>query len=357
MVNRDFDRRRSGQMDWYDEDNGYRRQYGRDSQFGSQSGYGGWGGRGGQGEYGGEGYGGSWQSRGGYGGQYGQDYEEGYGGPGRGRPQWQQGGYGYGDEGEFGTWRGGEGFGREEMSGWRGGQHEYGQPWSGQGRSWDQGQHRRGTWGQGPGRGERFWGRGRSDWDQGFASHSYGGQRFGGQGFGSQGYGEQDLQEQGFGHQGFGGQRGWQPGFGSQSVPSQSFVYEELWFIPGPYSGRGPRGYQRSDQRIEEDICERLTHHGQLDASDIQVQVKNGEVTLTGTVESRQAKRLAEDLLDSVSGVKDVHNQLRVQQPSQGEEMQGPSGAMGQTGKMQGQTQTRNQAQKNEKATIGAGTS
>ena len=84
--------------------------------------------------------------------------------------------------------------------------------------------------------------------------------------------------------------------------------------MAGPHSGRGPQGYQRSDARIEEDICEHLTHHGMLDASGIQVQVENGEVTLTGTVESRQAKRLAEDILDGISGVRDIHNQLRVQQ-------------------------------------------
>ena len=47
--------------------------------------------------------------------------------------------------------------------------------------------------------------------------------------------------------------------------------------------------------------------------SEIDVQVKNGEVTLTGTVDDRQAKRIAEDIAESVSGVHDVHNQIRVQ--------------------------------------------
>ena len=64
-----------------------------------------------------------------------------------------------------------------------------------------------------------------------------------------------------------------------------------------------------------EDVSERLTEHGEIDASDIEVQVENGEVTLSGAVDSRQTKRLAEDLVDSVSGVKDVHNQLRVGRP------------------------------------------
>jgi hypothetical protein len=81
----------------------------------------------------------------------------------------------------------------------------------------------------------------------------------------------------------------------------------------GRYAGRGPKGWQRSDDRIREDVNERLTDHPQIDASEIEVQVQNCDVTLTGTVDDRRAKRLAEDIADSVSGVRDVHNQLRVQ--------------------------------------------
>jgi osmotically-inducible protein OsmY len=82
----------------------------------------------------------------------------------------------------------------------------------------------------------------------------------------------------------------------------------------GQYVGRGPRGYKRSDDRIEEDINERLTQHGTIDATDIEVSVQNAEVTLRGTVDSRQAKRLAEDIADAVSGVKEVVNQIKIKQ-------------------------------------------
>ncbi len=81
----------------------------------------------------------------------------------------------------------------------------------------------------------------------------------------------------------------------------------------GRFSGRGPRGWQRPDERIREDVNQRLTDHPFLDASDVEVQVQQCEVTLTGTVEDRQAKRLAEEVVETVSGVKEVHNQLRVQ--------------------------------------------
>jgi osmotically-inducible protein OsmY len=80
----------------------------------------------------------------------------------------------------------------------------------------------------------------------------------------------------------------------------------------GQFAGRGPKGYKRSDERIREDVCEALTRHGDVDASEIEVKVENGEVTLTGTVSDRQQKRLAEDCVDAIRGIGDVHNQLRV---------------------------------------------
>ena len=89
----------------------------------------------------------------------------------------------------------------------------------------------------------------------------------------------------------------------------------------GQYAGRGPRGYKRPDSRIEEDINDRLTQHGWIDATDIEVNVQNGEVTLRGHVDTRDAKRMAEDLADSVFGVKEVHNQIRIKR--RGEAVEG----------------------------------
>lgn len=81
----------------------------------------------------------------------------------------------------------------------------------------------------------------------------------------------------------------------------------------GQFRGRGPKNYIRSDQRIFEDVCDRLTEDPRVDASDIEVQVAAGEVTLTGTVLEREQRRAAEDCAESVSGVKHVQNNLRVQ--------------------------------------------
>lgn len=81
----------------------------------------------------------------------------------------------------------------------------------------------------------------------------------------------------------------------------------------GPYVGMGPQNYERADERILDDVVDRLTLNGRVNASNIEVQVEHGEVTLRGTVATRPEKHLAEDVADSVVGVKDVHNELRVQ--------------------------------------------
>jgi osmotically-inducible protein OsmY len=80
------------------------------------------------------------------------------------------------------------------------------------------------------------------------------------------------------------------------------------------HRGRGPKGYQRSDERIREDVNDRLTDDPHVDASEIEVTVSNREVTLSGTVNSRFEKRHAEDLAETISGVTHVQNNLRIQQ-------------------------------------------
>jgi len=78
------------------------------------------------------------------------------------------------------------------------------------------------------------------------------------------------------------------------------------------HRGSGPKGYQRSDERISDEVHERLTDDPWVDASEIQVEVKNGEVTLSGHVDNREAKHRAERLIEDLSGVRHVQNNLRV---------------------------------------------
>jgi BON domain len=124
---------------------------------------------------------------------------------------------------------------------------------------------------------------------------------------------------------------GGRPGYGS-SGPERGYnqggygglgAYER-GYTPGSYDAkldrmegrqrgpvRPPRGYQRADDRIREDVCERLME-GPVDVGDVEVTVSHGEVTLSGTVMKRWEKRAIEDIAVNVRGVHDVHNRVRV---------------------------------------------
>jgi hypothetical protein len=92
----------------------------------------------------------------------------------------------------------------------------------------------------------------------------------------------------------------------------------------GSFAGRGPKNYTRADERIREDACEQLTADPDVDAVDITVTVAGGEVTLDGTVPERGMKRAAEDCVESIPGVREVHNRLRfAPDASNGERMIG----------------------------------
>ncbi len=132
-----------------------------------------------------------------------------------------------------------------------------------------------------------------------------------GRGYGS-GAGQRSLQEYG------------QPsGYGDDFGRGRAGGFERGG---GSFSGRGPKNYQRPDARINEDVCDRLCESSEVDASEIEVTVSGGEVTLSGTVFDRQDKRRAEDLAEQVSGVREVHNNLRV---ARGQDRGGASGPLG----------------------------
>ena len=88
-----------------------------------------------------------------------------------------------------------------------------------------------------------------------------------------------------------------------------SLIHNDYGALNGQ-RGKGPRGYARPDDRIFDDVCELLTRDRDIDAGQVDVKVENGIVTLTGKVEDRNMKRYAGQIVDHVSGVKDVHNLL-----------------------------------------------
>ncbi len=101
-------------------------------------------------------------------------------------------------------------------------------------------------------------------------------------------------------------------GYGSSEHPNfAERMAERLWEGVVHRTGKPPKNYRRSDERIREDVYDRLMR-APINCENIDVTVKEGEVTLTGTVEHRQDKRRVEDCIEDVLGVHDVHNQLRV---------------------------------------------
>jgi len=163
----------------------------------------------------------------------------------------------------------------------------------------------------------------RYNYPTGFRSgQSYGssyGQTGRGYGYGNR-YGEGYAGERGYDERyGPGEERGWwdrtsdeiSSWFGDQEAERRRQMDRQR----AELRGRGPKNYRRSDERIKEDVNDRLGD-GYLDATEIEVAVSNAEVTLTGTVQTRSDKRRAEDIAESVSGVSNVENRLRVKQSS-----------------------------------------
>lgn len=152
------------------------------------------------------------------------------------------------------------------------------------------------------------WAESREDERGGYGEGSLGGPRrpmMGGGYGGAQTRGGQGMAEGGYGMLSgadYGRSWGGPPGAGGGAAG----------YARTDHTGQGPRGYRRSDVRINEDVCDALMDEPELDASDIEVRVEGGEVTLTGTVSDRRAKRLAEDVADTVRGVWDVQNRLRI---------------------------------------------
>ncbi|MDD4974526.1 MAG: BON domain-containing protein [Bacteriovorax sp.] len=83
------------------------------------------------------------------------------------------------------------------------------------------------------------------------------------------------------------------------------------------FAGVGPKGYKRSDERIQEEVCDTLMKDRDIDASDIEVKVKNGTVVLSGTVASRSDKFDAEMAIEKIVGIEDIQNNIKLRKWSE----------------------------------------
>jgi len=271
------------------------------------------------------------------GGAYGGESQSGsrYYGPTEYRGQGEEfGGYGsqgsqwgseqYGRPEEQSRW-GRQGPGGEERSGWG-----RASEWPYRGESYGQGEFGRSGYGS-TGYGQGGFGRGgygESRYGQG----GYGRSGYGSSGYGQSGFGQSGYGQGGFGRSGYGEGRYGQGGYGAYAhghdygqSGQQSGQYGGGFYggyggqqYPGAMEGRprtqrhGPKGYQRSDERIRDDICERLMYRDDLDVENVSIEVKEGRVRLDGEVPERRMRHEIEDICDSVLGVQDVENNIRV---------------------------------------------
>lgn len=107
-------------------------------------------------------------------------------------------------------------------------------------------------------------------------------------------------------------------GFTSNTNPSTGSNYNQQGFehdselALSSHYGKGPKGFKRSDESIKEEVSEVLYTHPGVDASEIEVVVHEGIVSLSGSVISRKMKRTAEGVIEFLPGVKDVMNMLKI---------------------------------------------
>jgi osmotically-inducible protein OsmY len=252
------------------------------------------------------------------------DYDPGYprgrdagGREARGREDWAREQWGRGREP-------GRGYGRDSY-----GREDWGRGY-GRGTGYESDIGRRATGGGVPGGAWGFdesWGRD-PGWGRGWEPTGYGRAGYGRDYYGERtGYGNDRRNERGWWDRASDEVSSW---FGDDDAERRRQEDERGRDY---HRGRGPRGYTRSDERIREDVSDRLTDNPILDASEIEVMVSDGEVTLSGSVDSRYSKRLAEDLADEVSGVKHTQNNLRVRQvPPQRESISGTSSGIAERG-------------------------
>ncbi|MBD64388.1 MAG: hypothetical protein CME62_04230 [Halobacteriovoraceae bacterium] len=78
------------------------------------------------------------------------------------------------------------------------------------------------------------------------------------------------------------------------------------------YTGIGPKGWKRPDGNIKEEACSILERDQYVNASDLDVNVDDGVITLSGTIKNRQMKRRAENILENISGIHDIQNSLKL---------------------------------------------
>jgi len=111
---------------------------------------------------------------------------------------------------------------------------------------------------------------------------------------------------------------------------SQIYRVEAEDYVP---EVREPAGYRHSDADIARELRERLADDVGLDSRGIEVEVKNGEVTLSGAVRHYADMKRAEVHACAIPGVVQVRNDLQPNEPWPSAAPEQPGGAAAKMGK------------------------
>lgn len=98
-------------------------------------------------------------------------------------------------------------------------------------------------------------------------------------------------------------------------TPNEHYLSDDYSRFSGPeyldrlsLSQAHLQGHHRRDTLIYEEVCEALLNNPQIDATDIEIQVEDGRVTLSGKVDDREMKREVELSLEHIPGIQDLFN-------------------------------------------------
>ncbi len=80
----------------------------------------------------------------------------------------------------------------------------------------------------------------------------------------------------------------------------------------GRATGRVGEGDNGIDERMRQDVCDRLMQLGPVDCTQIGVSVVNGIVMLEGTVPTDEFKQRVLDAVSAVAGVETIESRLQI---------------------------------------------
>lgn len=67
-----------------------------------------------------------------------------------------------------------------------------------------------------------------------------------------------------------------------------------------------------TDLSMKERVQEKLLYNGEVDSHNFEIEVERGVVKVEGEVPSRHAKKVVDECLKTVSGIRHVENKLKI---------------------------------------------